>query len=473
MKSLVFCLVVLFSISLKAQDTFINFHGFNVHKIIPQGIIKEYANEYYFFWGFTTQSGGNQPYKYTIAKYDTEGSFLERKDFGNNLFFPSFFGLEFTSDSTFTSLFSSNEYSILQKNDLNGKLFWSSSSKQFYFDFHYSQNQIYAVGKDTVSPNVERQGIFIISEDSGKVLKKTYMLDYPEFNIVSKESDYKLLEITTIDSSIYIVVNRIQDSAKYIYEFNKDFIYQKHFEIEKDFFKILNNDNKLSISHKRNTSDLYISKGRLVVYKEDGTIEWVFEIEKDNLNFAFYVNYLHQLDNNLLVVTHNYLKNGGAWQEVFKLNNKGKLLKRFRLNPSGFNLTLFNIEIEKNGFLLQGTHSDYESLIIKTDTCFNATSSIAPFSFSFPECGLINSNKEIFQIENEFSIFPNPSNSLFYINNFNQRIKTIQLLDLNGIEIHSFNLSQTINLTNFQQGIYILEIEKQNGEIERHKIIKQ
>jgi len=468
MKRLTFILFLIISINTIGQNSYINNQGFNVNRVNPVGQMLEFKNYNYFFWYYRSQSGGLN-YVYSLAKYDSLGNYIDRIDLWQS--FPT--SSQLINDST---LIFGWAYGDLKKVNINGKTLWKSSSQHVFNDFYYTKNQIFAIGEDTSTAAIERKGIYLLSEDSGKILEKKYFLDYPEFTIAKNDSDFSLLGITSIDSSVYVIINRIEDTAKYVYYFNEKLDYLGHFEIEKDFFRILKNKEKLAFSHQRNVPAENITKGRLIIYQDNGTIDWEFEVEKDNPKHSFYTEHLELKNSGLFLFTHNYLKNGGSWQEVFKLNKNGGILKRYKLDISPFNPRIFSFKSISSGFLLSGSISDYEGLIIKTDSCFNASGKSPLFNninIIFPDCGLINSNKDIFQIENELSIFPNPSNSLFYINNFNQRIKKIQLLDLNGIEIHSFNLSQTINLTTFQQGLYILVIEKQNGEIERHKIIKQ
>jgi hypothetical protein len=71
-----------------------------------------------------------------------------------------------------------------------------------------------------------------------------------------------------------------------------------------------------------------------------------------------------------------------------------------------------------------------------------------------------------------YSVFPNPFNSNFSIEGDLNRIKSLKLFNFNGSLIGIINKSKIINLSEINNGTYILEINTQSGKTERHKIIK-
>jgi murein DD-endopeptidase MepM/ murein hydrolase activator NlpD len=78
-------------------------------------------------------------------------------------------------------------------------------------------------------------------------------------------------------------------------------------------------------------------------------------------------------------------------------------------------------------------------------------------------------------LKNQFSIFPNPTNSILNIRLINNDldIKNISIFDLTGKKIFNQNhFTQTIDVSNLSNGLYLIEIET-NEENYKGKIIKR
>ena len=76
--------------------------------------------------------------------------------------------------------------------------------------------------------------------------------------------------------------------------------------------------------------------------------------------------------------------------------------------------------------------------------------------------------------DTDFYVSPNPSSGLFEIQSANQVI-SYSVTNLLGekIVVNTVNDNQfTLDITEFSKGFYLLEAEKENGEIIRKKIIK-
>ena len=89
---------------------------------------------------------------------------------------------------------------------------------------------------------------------------------------------------------------------------------------------------------------------------------------------------------------------------------------------------------------------------------------------SFSNCNIttsINQASLNFQID----IFPNPFQSHFYIE-ASVKLKKISLLDLNGKLIKEFQRTTQIDMSNFLEGIYVVKIEDEEGNIFCRKVIK-
>ncbi len=76
---------------------------------------------------------------------------------------------------------------------------------------------------------------------------------------------------------------------------------------------------------------------------------------------------------------------------------------------------------------------------------------------------------------NNILIYPNPTNGIIYINENNNKIKSLYITDILGktiIEKTEVSKNQTINLSNFENGIYFIKIKTNNSELSK-MIIKK
>jgi len=79
--------------------------------------------------------------------------------------------------------------------------------------------------------------------------------------------------------------------------------------------------------------------------------------------------------------------------------------------------------------------------------------------------------------ENTINITPNPSSGTFTIHSTNQNITKISVLDVLGKEVYhqvasKKNVLQTIDISAFANGIYLLHITTENGMQSTHKLVK-
>ena len=113
--------------------------------------------------------------------------------------------------------------------------------------------------------------------------------------------------------------------------------------------------------------------------------------------------------------------------------------------------------------LLPRNNEDYRGInALPTDTTKKDTTSIG----------------ELTGVKSSFRIYPNPtSQQITVINNSDSRFVTIRIIDLNGKEVarrESVLEENSIPLYDLQNGVYLMEIENENGLVlERTKFIKQ
>ena len=87
-------------------------------------------------------------------------------------------------------------------------------------------------------------------------------------------------------------------------------------------------------------------------------------------------------------------------------------------------------------------------------------------------CGVISVNE--LDNQNYFDVFPNPTQNKIYIKNKenNNSIISVQLFDITGIELLKHKEIHEIDLSIYEEGMYILRITQNNGRDKNYKIIK-
>ena len=198
-----------------------------------------------------------------------------------------------------------------------------------------------------------------------------------------------------------------------------------------------------------------------------------------------------QTQNDIFVTMHNYnvvsiwyTSNGGTtWQ-----NKEGNLpdlpVKCILQNPLNLNEVIIGTELGvwySNNFNTASPtwNQSYNGMsnvkVVDLDlrndnTVFAATYGRGIFSGMFTSTVL--SNQDV-AINDRVNVYPNPSNGIvnIAIANYSGSLK-VSLVDLNGRvvysnEINDFSLEQSINIKNYQSGIYLLNLEGNDIKITR------
>ena len=84
-------------------------------------------------------------------------------------------------------------------------------------------------------------------------------------------------------------------------------------------------------------------------------------------------------------------------------------------------------------------------------------------------CGLVTGVDEVNE-NNSLAVFPNPSNGKFTIAEGNSKTNLISVFDMYGKQIKTFRNTNVIDLTNYESGIYMLKVTKNNGETFMKKV---
>ena len=72
---------------------------------------------------------------------------------------------------------------------------------------------------------------------------------------------------------------------------------------------------------------------------------------------------------------------------------------------------------------------------------------------------------------NQFSLYPNPSNSIFNVEVVNDSVKTISVVDLMGKVVAISNVA-TVDVSNLASGLYLVQIQTESGKTGITKLIK-
>jgi hypothetical protein len=72
---------------------------------------------------------------------------------------------------------------------------------------------------------------------------------------------------------------------------------------------------------------------------------------------------------------------------------------------------------------------------------------------------------------NQFSFYPNPSNSIFNVEVVNDSVKTISVVDLMGKVVAISNVT-TVDVSNLASGLYLVQIQTESGKTATTKLIK-
>jgi hypothetical protein len=104
---------------------------------------------------------------------------------------------------------------------------------------------------------------------------------------------------------------------------------------------------------------------------------------------------------------------------------------------------------------------------------------IRPYTakYNLLECSNLSNGVDIFNLDKNVLIYPNPTNSKVFFDNSNSSFKEVSIYNYLGQEVikTSFNSSiqnQEIDMSNLATGIYVLKFN--NGELSKSvKVIKQ
>ncbi len=125
----------------------------------------------------------------------------------------------------------------------------------------------------------------------------------------------------------------------------------------------------------------------------------------------------------------------------------------------------FNTAIATNSNLLNGPHT--------TPTMVALTTNVTEYITGTPQSGRVYrfTNNTITSVKNismasNLQLYPNPAKDKLYINNISSELNnaTIEFYDVAGKQIHVENLSNEINISSLNKGIYLVKIKTEAGQ---------
>lgn len=114
---------------------------------------------------------------------------------------------------------------------------------------------------------------------------------------------------------------------------------------------------------------------------------------------------------------------------------------------------------------------------VKANSSSNFTARLAPCTQTSARFNDIQETKEFSALDKDkLTLYPNPTKELITISSSNINLKSITVYSIDGKLICSQNTDKTtsyqLNISNYQNGIYLAIIETEDGKIHKEKIIK-
>ncbi|TCN61193.1 T9SS C-terminal target domain-containing protein [Flavobacterium circumlabens] len=208
-----------------------------------------------------------------------------------------------------------------------------------------------------------------------------------------------------------------------------------------------------------------ISQRNLVRLNNDGTRDNSFDVASgfnysDSKTPSKVITASIQPDGKILLGGFFSSYQGNNQNNFVCLNSDGTKDNSFAIG-TGFNYSVNSILQQVNGELLLGgnfttykeDHRSAHLIGIKGNT-YNL------------------SNEEFIKENKQFSLWPNPANNILNINSLNENNYAVKVYDLRGKLIYSKeNVNNSIDVSSFTSGMYLIKIETQNGETSQ-KFIK-
>jgi len=438
------------------------------HSISSGGGFQNDSNQficvYDLYFGASSHQG-------LLITYDEDGERISNKDKGT------------TSLGRFSSI-NNNLFSVSNENNISSnfvynqyrKLLWKKNDSPNFQNIQALNDSVgfcYADFFKNVGGNTIRdERLAKINLNTGDtIFTKTFsqLLRLPDSTTIY----YSLMDISIIDTNIFLL---FQDNL------NKNLSLSRYNLLGNKF-------STKNINVGLFDQQLYSKKDGVILlsFHNNAKNFWLKEYKNEALNLIDSGAFEYQLSRNKVLVDqeqniHLCLKhfptNGiDNFVEIRVYNESFELKKSIKYSIPNEDIWLNMSIATDGGYFFTGSSSylnpENNAFIMKTDS-----NGLVENPTLFPlqiDTSLSNTTINVNDINptKTFTVYPNPVNTTLSLFGNIQTLKLIKLLDLKGNILFSNLPSKNIDLSRLSQGIYILEIENQKREIERHKIIKQ
>ena len=87
------------------------------------------------------------------------------------------------------------------------------------------------------------------------------------------------------------------------------------------------------------------------------------------------------------------------------------------------------------------------------------------------DCDIVSATKEVYLKESHVNVYPNPASDCLTVES-NEDIESISIINPNGIALITVSFETLLNLSNIPDGIYIIKIRFENGNLRNQRILK-
>ncbi len=203
------------------------------------------------------------------------------------------------------------------------------------------------------------------------------------------------------------------------------------------------------------------NQGYIIRLNSDGSKDSSFNIGS---GFSSSVSSIAvQKDGKIIVGGSFYSYQGYQSVRLIRLNSDGSIDTRVAATGSdGSSASVTSINLQSDGQIMIGGNF----------TTYRGENNSA-YLIRLKGTAINLSNENFDKNENSFSLWPNPTHNILNINASNNGFSNTKIYDLQGKLIYMKEMETlSIDVSNFNSGLYILKLQTENGEISK-KFIKQ
>jgi hypothetical protein len=339
--------------------------------------------------------------------------------------------------------------------------------------FHVNENSIFMAENYFLYEDASI--LHILDKESGNLMEEINIGHEEFLEIFSIENDYYFYTYEEITNNtpdfLYLYKNGVKLFTRNLS--NNYGIYQ--YEIDEEGTLLFATDysgerklNKIDINNSYsyyNTSDdiatfRTFNNGNIFLYLDDNSTL----ILDENLNFITLGETINTY-NPYLMALENYMLLGTSFENSVRvINQKGEIIDYFK--TKGF-LHHWYSQLDNQGNLIMvGQFGDR----IYT---FNEYGWFRGFIHNYGTLNnILNINDiAIDNVEDDFTLYPNPTSDILNVNVKNQNIEKIILYDISGKKLKVFNES-SIDLMEFKTGLYFIKIHTKTRKVLTSKVVK-